>query len=220
MTTAVIAGGPDIDLDAAFCICQDADMVICADSGAEHALRAGIRIDKLIGDLDSLSAEAKAVIDQRGIETEVYPVEKDMTDTELALRQIPDDHEIRLICSFGGRLDHLMTNILLAVKLRSEGRDITLTDGITDVIPMSGKDKIEVGGIMSPEKLTVSLIPVNFDSPVKSVVSRGLYYELNGQDLTAGSSFSNSNKIKDGETSFSISIEGGQMAVVIAPSDN
>lgn len=217
MTTAVITGGPDIDLDAAFCICQDADVVICADSGAEHALKAGIRIDKLVGDLDSLSPEAKSIIESRGIKTEIYPVEKDMTDTEIALRQIPEDHEIRLISSLGGRPDHMMSNILLAVKLRSEGRDITLTDGVTDIIPMSGKDKIEVGGIMSPEKLSVSLVPLNFDSPVKCVTSTGLYYELNGQDLIAGSSFSNSNKIKDGETSFGISVESGQMAVIITP---
>ena len=110
-----------------------------------------------------------------------------------------------------------MTNILLAVKLRGEGRDISVTDGITDMIPMSGEDSIFVDGIRYPEGLTVSLVPLDFTSPVKGVTTKGLYYELNGQDLLAGSSFSISNKLKDGENSFGISIKSGNMAVIITP---
>ena len=138
MTTVVITGGPDIDLETIASVCEGADRVICADSGAQNALLAGIRIDKVVGDLDSLSDEAKAVLKEKNITVDLYPVEKDMTDTEIAIREIPTDHEIRLISSLSGRQDHLMTNILLAVKLRGEGRDISVTDGITDMIPMSG----------------------------------------------------------------------------------
>ena len=217
MTTVVITGGPDIDLETIASVCEGADRVICADSGAQNALLAGIRIDKVVGDLDSLSDEAKAVLKEKNITVDLYPVEKDMTDTEIAIREIPADHEIRLISSLSGRQDHLMTNILLAVKLRGEGRDISVTDGVTDMIPMSGEDSIVVDGIRYPEGLTVSLVPLDFTSPVKGVTTKGLYYELNGQDLLAGSSFSISNKLKDGATSFGISIKSGNMAVIITP---
>ena len=217
MTTVVITGGPDIDLETIASVCEGADRVICADSGAEKALIAGIRIDKVVGDLDSLSDEAKTALKDRDIKTDIYPVEKDMTDTEIAISEIPKDHEIRLISSLSGRQDHLMTNIFLAVKLRSEGRDISVTDGVTDLIPMSGEDSIVLDGIMNPEGLTVSLVPLDFSTPVKGVTTNGLYYELSGQDLYAGSSYSISNKLKEGETSFGISIKSGNMAVIITP---
>ena len=55
MIVAVIAGGPDIDPTVAFEVAQGADRIICADSGADIALKAGLKIDKVVGDLDSIS---------------------------------------------------------------------------------------------------------------------------------------------------------------------
>lgn len=217
MIVAVIAGGPDIDHQVASDIASGADRIICADSGADIALRAGLRIDKLLGDLDSISDEARAYIEEHKIPIEVFPVQKDMTDTELALRELSTDDEIRLICSLAGRPDHMIANIMLLVRLKSEGYDITLTDGVSDVIPMAGDDHIEIAGLDTDTPLNISLIPLNFDEEVTGVTTRGLFYELSDARLKAGSTFSVSNTLKEGEDSFEITMKTGRMAVIITP---
>ena len=217
MIVTVIAGGPDIDPHVAFDVAQGSDLVICADSGADIALKAGLKIDKVVGDLDSISSDAFDYLKAHDIPVEVFPVQKDMTDTELVLRSLSHDDEIRLICSMAGRPDHMLTNILLAVKLKSEGYDITMTDGVSDVIPLSGPDRIRLEGLSSESQLNISLIPVDFTSDVEGVTSEGLFYELNDATLHAGSSLSISNSLKEGCDSFEIEIRSGRMAVIITP---
>jgi len=217
MIVAVIAGGPDVDPQIAYEVAQGADKIICADSGADIALRAGLKIDKVMGDLDSISPEAKAYIEEHKIPVEVFPVQKDMTDTELALRELSTEDEIRLICSLAGRPDHMIANILLLTKLKSEGYDITLTDGTSDVIPMAGPDSISIEGLSTEVPLNISLIPLNFDEKVSGVTTKGLFYELSDATLEAGSTYSVSNSLKEGEDSFEITIKAGKMAVIITP---
>lgn len=209
---ALITGGP-IDSSAAMVV-SGIDKVICADSGVDFALRNGIEIDEVFGDFDSITPEAKHYLQlHEDIIIHEFPPEKDMTDTELALRSIPKEDEITLICSLTGRIDHVITNMNLIVKLREEGYDITATDGITDVIPLSGKDYFAIPQCFDSSRLAVSLIPLS--EKVTGVTSKGLYYELNNQTISFGSSFSNSNKVKDGEESFSVEIETGRLLVVI-----
>lgn len=217
MIVAVIAGGPDVDPQIAYEVAQGADKIICADSGADIALRAGLKIDRVMGDLDSISPEAKAYIEEHKIPVEVFPVQKDMTDTELALRELSTEDEIRLICSLAGRPDHMIANILLLTKLKSEGYDITLTDGTSDVIPMAGPDSISIEGLSTEVPLNISLIPLNFDEKVSGVTTKGLFYELSDATLEAGSTYSVSNSLKEGEDSFEITIKAGKMAVIITP---
>ena len=140
-----------------------------------------------------------------------------MTDTELVLRELSHDDEIRLICSLSGRPDHMIANIMLIVKLRSEGYDITLTDGVSDVIPLVGPDKISIEGLSTEVPLNISLIPVDFESSVTGVTTTGLFYELTDATLHAGSTFSVSNTLKEGSGSFGITARSGRMAVIITP---
>lgn len=217
MIVAVIAGGPDIDPTVAFEVAQGADRIICADSGADIALKAGLKIDKVVGDLDSISPDARSYLEQHDVPTEVYPIQKDMTDTELVLRELSHDDEIRLICSLSGRPDHMIANIMLIVKLKSEGYDITLTDGVSDVIPLVGPDKISIEGLSNEVPLNISLIPVDFGSSVTGVTTAGLFYELTDATLHAGSTFSVSNTLKEGCDSFEITARSGRMAVIITP---
>lgn len=217
MIVTVIAGGPDINPQIVHDIASDSEMIICADSGADVAIKAGLRIDKLLGDLDSISAEAKEYISGNDIPVEVFPVQKDMTDTELALRQLDKSDEIRLIVSLAGRPDHMIVNIMLLIKLKDEGYDITLTDGVSDVIPLIGPDKISVEGLDPNTGLNISLIPVDFGEEVKGVSSEGLFYELKDADLHAGSTYSVSNSLKEGCDSFEVTVKSGKMALIITP---
>ncbi len=216
MRTLVIAGGPNINSCIAS-IAASCDKVLCADSGADFAVINGINIDCVIGDMDSISRETSDYLDIKNIPIEVYPPEKDMTDTELVLRSVDKNGEIILACSLTGRIDHVMANMNLILKLHEEGYDITATDGITDVIPMCGKETVSLKGIDNPESAVVSLILNKGD--VKGVTTEGLYYQLDKADLSFGSSFTVSNKLMPNNDSFSVTVEEGSLLVVITDSE-
>ncbi|MBO4242834.1 MAG: thiamine diphosphokinase [Clostridiales bacterium] len=215
MRTAVITGGPGIDPAPAACICGGCDKVFCADSGVDLAVRAGIKIDKVFGDMDSISPEGRQFISDNNIPCEIYPVDKDYTDTEIALSKVPEDDEIVLVCSLGGRPDHLLAIINLCLRLRREGREITATDGISDIFFLSGKDYISVEGVIDPVGLAVSLINPNPDTTAKNVTAKGLSYDVENAEIPFGYGHFNSNSIKEGNDSFSVSSEEGELIVVV-----
>ena len=209
--TVVITGGPVFDEAAS--LIEPEDRVICADSGVDYAVSHNIRIDKVFGDLDSISPEGREYLDIRNIPVDLYPCEKDATDTEIALRSVEPSSDIILICPLEGRPDHVLTNIDLVARLREEGKNIMCSDGNTDIIPMAGKDYIHIDDIFEASSKAVSLIPVSRE--VKGVTTEGLYYELKDADLKRGSSFSNSNELKKEVSSFSVATESGTLLVVI-----
>ena len=105
--------------------------------------------------------------------------------------------------------------IKLVLKKRSEGRKIFFTDGITFCYPLCGDDYVEVDLKSFDYPLSVSLVPWNFGEEVKGVTVSGLYYGLENHDLTAGSTFSFSNKPKDGADKISVSIKSGMLLLVV-----
>lgn len=207
----LITGGP-ID-DIASTLLTDMDKVICADGGVDFALRNSIRFGEVFGDFDSITPDAKEYIDTHDIVVHTFPVEKDMTDTELALRTISKENEILLICPLAGRIDHVMTNLNLIARLREEGYNITASDGVTDIIPLAGEDYISINGLVDASSLAISLIPLS--ETVTGVTTKGLYYECDNATFNFGSSYSNSNQIKNGEDGFEIEMKSGRLLVVI-----
>ncbi len=216
MRTVVISGGPNISVEYLKNEIVAGDYIICADSGVDYAIAAGIMPSRVVGDLDSISTEGKNFIDSRRIPLEIFPVEKDMTDTELALSMVNKDDEILLICSLEGRIDHITANINLAVNLHSQGYNLTVTDGVSHIIPMCGEESFGINGLPA-DLMSVSLLP--YSEEVTGVTTTGLYYELNDSTLTWGNSLPVSNKLKENETSFNISIKSGKLGVFVVPTE-
>ena len=214
MRAVIFAGGPGIDPGRVASIAESCDLVIAADSGANIAAFCGIIPDRIVGDLDSIAPETREFMEGKNVPFEVYPAEKDMTDTELCLKDIPSDAQTTIVCSFSGRPDHALSIMMLAVKAHAEGRDITLTDGVNDFIPMCGPDEICISGLQNPDSLAISLIPF---TEVKGVTTEGLYYKLENSDLVPGSSLSVSNKVGKDTDSFRISVKHGKLGVMIVP---
>ena len=214
MRAVIFAGGPGIDIERAASIASSCDFILAADSGAAVAAACGLVPDKIVGDLDSIDAETRAFMESRKVPFEVYPSEKDMTDTEICVKSLPEDAQITLVCSFSGRPDHALSLMMLAVKEHAEGRDITLTDGVNDFIPMCGPDEISISGLQDPESLVISLIPF---TEVKGVTTEGLYYKLEDSDLIPGSSYSVSNRVGKNQDFFRICVKHGKMGVMIVP---
>jgi len=93
-------------------------VIICADSGLDTALAAGIVPDIVVGDFDSAK---NAPPD--GVKIIRVQPEKDDTDTVLACETAISEGctEIRLYCALGGRPDHSIANIQTLEMMRLRG---------------------------------------------------------------------------------------------------
>ena len=189
--------------------------IIACDSGCDYLSEINIIPSMVIGDMDSITEDGLEFISVNNIPVEKYPVEKDWTDTEIALMKTESTDEVILICPVTGRIDHVLANLGLAVKYRSEGWKITVTDGITTCIPMAGEDRAECSVDSYEGGAAVSLVPFSFDTPVTGVTTEGLYYPLSDAALTAGSSFSFSNHPVQGAKKISVSIKSGKLLLVV-----
>lgn len=114
----VVIGGGALSTRAIDAIRPDA-VVIAADSGLDHAVAAGLRPAVLVGDLDSISASGRMWAYARGVEIHEHPMDKDATDTEIAIARALEVPGIRHLFVVGGvdesgerRLDHQLATIL------------------------------------------------------------------------------------------------------------
>lgn len=99
----------------------DFSFVVGIDRGNLFLLERNITPDLAIGDFDSLNEQEKKQVFANVAEIITSPAEKDDTDTQLALmttfQRFPEA-EVTLIGITGGRLDHLLANLWLALEER------------------------------------------------------------------------------------------------------
>jgi len=109
------------------------DMVLGTDGGARHAGILDIKVDAIIGDMDSLSD----AVPQSTANAELisYPTEKDETDLELTLLYVKEKgaDKIVMVGAIGGRMDMTISNILLmtSVNLSSCRVEMWHGEGVT-----------------------------------------------------------------------------------------
>lgn len=189
--------------------------VIAADSGAAAAFELGLRVDELIGDLDSASAEQQTRVVDLGGRIDRHPEAKDATDLELALAaavmQEPPPRRVVVLGGAGGRLDHLLAGALLLAAPTWAGADSTRTH----VEAWLGQAKITVirsRAVLEAKSLgeLVSLVAVG--GVAHGVTASGLLYELRGIDLAPGTSQGVSNEFVQIRATVSVS-EGVVLAV-------
>ena len=186
--------------------------VIAADGGIDFCVRYGIKPAFAVGDFDSVSPEGLEAIKQTGIPIKTYPVEKDMTDTELALSFIPEDADITVVCPLTGRLDHIIANLQICACLHEKGRNIVLDDGVTQVRFLAGIDSITTDTSRWGADTSVSLVPLT--GKVSGVTTANLYYPLSDAALEFGRSLSFSNKPVENAPNISVSTAEGLLAVI------
>lgn len=99
---------------------ESTDFVICCDAGYKAAERLGITPDLIMGDFDSYGGELPD-----NVESIHFPVEKDDTDSMLAIREglARGFKDFVLLFSLGGRLDHTMANIQALAFLMENGAE-------------------------------------------------------------------------------------------------
>lgn len=193
----VIAGGDYAPIGKA-----EGDFVLACDRGLLYAQREGIVPDLILGDFDSYRGALP-----EGIEVLRYPVEKDDTDTMLAVRWAADNgfDALRLACCFGGRLDHLLSNIqtlhlaaLLGMEAEAEDENTLLR-------------VLRPGRFTIPYREGWSLSLLALTERVEGLTIRGTKYEVEGVTLHNPSTLGQSNAfVKDAELSF----ESGVLALI------
>lgn len=84
----------------------------------------------ILGDLDSLPQDKVEYYQEKGVEILPYPVEKDETDTELALDYCKRKAytELFLIGARGGRIDQELANIFLLEYAWRQGLDLIIKE--------------------------------------------------------------------------------------------
>ena len=209
----VITGGPLTSKAAE--VIKDGE-IIAADKGIDFCFEHGFRPVLAVGDMDSISPSGLERLERSGIPVKTFPVEKDMTDTELAVSFVPEGDEITVVCPLNGRIDHVTANIQLAAALHRDGRDIRLDDGVTEVRFLSGSEKISLKMDRYGNGSAVSLVPLSFDNDVTGVTTEGLYYPLTDAVIKCGKTLTFSNVPISGVTEISVSISGGLMAVMVS----
>ncbi len=156
--------------------------VIAADGGQAHAAALGLKVDTVIGDLDSLDPAAQARLQREGVRFERHPAEKDETDLELALLAAVRQGAtwIAVLGAWGGRLDMSVANLLLLLHPALPGVRVELWEGAQTawlLRPPGGEVRGRRGD-------GLSLIPLGADAV--DVATDGLAYPLRGETLAVG----------------------------------
>ena len=160
------------------------DTLLCADGGADSALRLGLTPAFIIGDLDSISKEAIKKF-KKTSEIIQYKRQND-TDVEKCLKFAIKNKfdEALLIGVTGNRLDHTICNLGIVLKFFSE-IELSLLAENSYLKPYTGEVRLKTrkGEIISL---------YGFDKKTK-IISEGLKYPLKNISLPFGEKESTSN---------------------------
>lgn len=187
-------GGAPLEKEAIQAIFPMIDAFVAVDGGANHLLAAGVTPISVIGDLDSLSDDARATF----ADLLCHVAEQSTTDFEKALSRV--DARMVLALGFtGGRMDHTLS--VLNVMARCIDRAIVLIDhddvcfmapiGIiafdvpkdtrVSIMPL-GKATVTVTGLAWPFNDTL-MTPDGFTSPSNAAIGGSVQVKTDGPIL-------------------------------------
>jgi thiamine pyrophosphokinase len=180
---AVVVAGSSLSGELDRAALAAADLLVAVDAGADALVGVGVQPALLVGDMDSVTPETRAALEEAGAEVVLLPTAKDETDLEAALRLVVERgaDDITVYGALGGpRLDHLLGNVMLLAAPRLAGAAIRLADESHEVSLVRGDATVsgEPGDL-------VSLLPLTAE--VKGVRTEGLLYPLVGETLVRSS---------------------------------
>ncbi len=175
--------------------------IIAADAGVEKLNKAGIVPNLIIGDFDSYGERPN------GENVRVFPIEKDDTDTLLALKEaISLGYDTVIISGgLGGELDHTLANLQTLLYACDNGINAFLTDGITTATVVC--DSMTLGAENSGRCSVFA-----FGGEANGVSISGLKYEASGITLSPSFPLGVSNSFVGKEAE--ISVESGRLLII------
>lgn len=189
-----------------------AHLIVATDGAWAKAVETGIRVDRVVGDLDSLTRAERATLLASDIEVEIHEPDKDFTDLELAVDSAlaSGTRELIVFGAFGGRIDHTLANVLMLEKALRRGVEVELVAGRETAWLVRGEFELPNG---QPGD-RISLIPLSRGAVVRT---DGLRYRLNDEPLVRASAHGISNVIE--ELPVRIAVRSGTLLVVHGSAD-
>lgn len=182
METIIVANGGFKATAAILERLDRADLIIAADGGAGHLHRIGCCPRVVIGDLDSITDEARRFFQQKKVPFISHPPEKDQTDMELCLDYALEQgaSDITFLGATGHRLDHTLGNIFILKRLDEMGLPGRIIDDHNEICLATRS--LELSGERDE---ILSLIPVS--EKVTGITLEGFVYPLKNETLGLGS---------------------------------
>ena len=207
----VLAGGDPVEPQLRTLLPDDA-VVVAADSGLHQAELLGLRVDYVVGDLDSADPAAVDRARAGGAVVERHPADKDATDLELAFDLARDRgvQRITVVGGAGGRIDHFLANVALLASARFADLEPDARIGDAYLVVTQGGRPPQV--LKGATGSLVTLLAVGGDAC--GITTTGLQYALRGATLRPGTSRGVSNVLL-GERG-SVVLEHGTLLVVQA----
>lgn len=177
MKCIIMANGEYGEFDDYKCIIQDAELIICADGGANRAYEMGVIPSYIIGDMDSISPEVREYFLSKNVRFKKYPRRKDFTDCQLALA-LADEigaEQIYLLGSLGQRLDHTLSNLYAGIELSEKGKKIVHYQPDCQAYLISQEmilrgNKGDIVSVMALSEEARGVLEEGFDYPLDNVV--------------------------------------------------
>lgn len=177
------------------------DFIIAADGGLTHTQALGLEPNEIIGDFDSLGYVPQ--------DARVFPVEKDDTDSMLAVRR-GLDLGYREFLIYGGmdgkRLDHTIANFQTLQFLADHGACGWLVG--RDYLAMALKN----GTLSFPQGTTGDISVFCLGPDAQGVTLKGLFYPLENGTLTSGFPLGVSNHFTGNAAS--VTVEDGSLLIL------
>ncbi len=177
------------------------DIVIAADSGIINAQRFNLEPDYIIGDFDSLGYTPD------NSNTIIHPVEKDDTDTMLAVKLGLEKgyKNFRIFGGIGGRLDHTIANIQTACYV-AENNGNAIFYGTNENFTVI---KNNVFNFDKENKGNISIFALEESTNVNI---KGLYYQLENGSVSTNFPLGTSNKFNNKDST--ISVKEGKLLII------
>ncbi len=209
MKAVLVCNGSISDYNSLKKYIAPTDYVISVDGGAGHLRKMRIMPNILIGDFDSANSEDLKFFVDKGIETYQFPIEKDMTDSELAIEKALETgaDELLLVGAVGSRVDHSLANILLLKKLLDIGVKASIVDENNQIYMFKNSFSLQ-----KKDGYKLSLIPIS--EKVTGVTTTGLKYKLNDATMFLGTSWGVSNEFV--EDTVTVTINEGILLVCVS----
>lgn len=194
LTALIVCGGGPIRERL-----SDDGFVVAADGGLGQAARLGLRVDLLVGDLDSALPEDVERFERGGGQVERHPPDKDATDLELAMQACVDRGATRVVVAAGvlGRLDHVLGNALVLASPRWSAVQVDAVFGAARAHVIRGMRELD--GV--PAEL-ISLFALG--DRALGVTTSGLRWELHDDVLEPGSGLGISNEFTTGSATIAL----------------
>ena len=179
-TVLTLLGGGSANITQLEQALRIAPHLVAADGGADFAIKCGKMPASVIGDMDSISSDAKTQIDPENFH---HISEQDSTDFEKCLRSI----EARAILALGftgGRLDHELAACSALVRYPSQNCILVGKEDVCFLAP-------NVFSIDLPKGTRFSLFPM----AQISGESTGLKYPIGGIEMSPATRGGTSNEV-------------------------